>query len=214
GTFQVVPGGYRDAIERVAALWQERREANRDRAGFIVTVSAPTNAAAHDISTAVRARRRAAGEICDDAITIAATDGQGERSYSLALAKGDRVRLFKRINATLVETGRSSNIGQNGTVLEVAGLIDDGMILRSAGGKIGFVPWDRLRDDSGRVQLAYGDALTTHTAQGSTVTEHIHAMPTGSRLVTALAPMSAISLFDGWLSAVFDGLPATASDAP
>jgi hypothetical protein len=35
------------------------------------------------------------------------------------------------------------------------------------------------------VQLAYGDALTTHTAQGSTVTEHIHAMPSGSRLVTA-----------------------------
>ncbi|WP_298264663.1 MobF family relaxase [Acidocella sp.] len=32
---------------------------------------------------------------------------------------------------------------------------------------------------------AYGDALTTHTAQGSTVTEHIHAMPSGSRLVTA-----------------------------
>jgi len=35
------------------------------------------------------------------------------------------------------------------------------------------------------LQLAYGDALTTNTAQGSTVTEHIHAMPSGTRLVTA-----------------------------
>jgi hypothetical protein len=34
-------------------------------------------------------------------------------------------------------------------------------------------------------QLAYGDALTTYTSQGSNVTEHIHAMPSGSRLVTA-----------------------------
>ena len=47
------------------------------------------------------------------------------------------------------------------------------------------MPWERFHDESGRVQLAYGDALTTHTAQGSTVTEHIHAMPSGSRLVTA-----------------------------
>jgi len=185
GTFHVVPGGYREAIEKVAALWQERREANRERNGFTVTVSAPTNAEAHDISMAIRAERRAAGEIGDDKVALAATDGQGERSYSMALAEGDRVRLFRRVNATFVETGRSSNIGRNGTVLEVAGIRDDGLMLRSAGGKVGFVPWDRLRDDGGRVQLAYGDALTTYSGQGSSVTEHIHAMPSGSRLVTA-----------------------------
>jgi hypothetical protein len=33
--------------------------------------------------------------------------------------------------------------------------------------------------------LAYGDALTTNTAQGTTVTEHIHAMPGGTKLVSA-----------------------------
>jgi len=38
---------------------------------------------------------------------------------------------------------------------------------------------------SGRILLAYGDALTTNTAQGTTVTEHIHAIPAGSRLVSA-----------------------------
>jgi TrwC relaxase/AAA domain len=185
GTFHIVPGGYREAIERVAALWQERREANRERPGFTVTVSAPTNAEAHDISMAIRAQRRAAGEIGDDKIALVATDGQSERSYSLALAKGDRVRLFKRVNATFAATGRSYSIGRNGTVLEVASIRDDGLTLRSADRKVGFVPWDRLRDDGGRVQLAYGDALTTYTGQGSNVTEHIHAMPSGSRLVTA-----------------------------
>ena len=48
------------------------------------------------------------------------------------------------------------------------------------------VTWDTLRDEtSGRVQLAYGDALTTNTAQGTTVTEHIHAIPGGTKLVSA-----------------------------
>ncbi len=185
GTFQVVVGGYREAIEQVATLWQERREANRSRPDFTITVSAPTNAEAHDISVAIRDRRRAAGEVGPDRITIAATDAQGERSYALPLAEGDRVRLFKRINATFSDTGWSSNIGQNGTVLEVVRIQEDGLCLQTNSGKEGFVPWDRLRDDAGRVQLAYGDALTTHTAQGSTVSEHIHAMPSGSRLVTA-----------------------------
>jgi hypothetical protein len=185
GTFQAIPGSYREVIEKVALLWQERREANRDRPDFTVTVSAPTNAEAHDISLAIRAHRRAAGEISVDKMTIAATDGQGDRSYSMALAEGDRVRLFRRMNATFVETGHSGNIGQNGTVLEVARVQQDGLTLRTKAGKEGFVPWARFRDENGRVQLAYGDALTTHTAQGSTVTEHIHAMPSGSRLVTA-----------------------------
>lgn len=185
GTFQAAPGGYREAVDRVAALWQERREANRDRPDYTITVSAPTNAEAHDISVAIRARRQAAREIGADEITIAATDGQGERSYDLALAKGDRVRLFKRINATFAETGRSSNIGHNGSVLDVAGFGNAGVLLRSPGGKTGLVQWERLRDARGRVQLAYGEALTTHTAQGSSVTEHIHAMPAGSRQVTA-----------------------------
>jgi hypothetical protein len=185
GTFRAIPGSYREVIDEVAMLWQERREANRDRPDCTVTVSAPTNAEAHDISLAIRAHRRAAGEIGVDKMTIAATDGQGERNYSLDLAEGDRVRLFRRMNATFAETGHSGNIGQNGTILEVARVQQDGLTLRTKAGKEGFVPWERFHDETGRVQLAYGDALTTHTAQGSTVTEHIHAMPSGSRLVTA-----------------------------
>ncbi|MGC8537068.1 MAG: hypothetical protein ACP5QR_16350, partial [Rhizomicrobium sp.] len=53
-------------------------------------------------------------------------------------------------------------------------------------GREGAVTWDTLRGEAGgRVQLAYGDALTTNTAQGTTVTEHIHAMPAGTKLVSA-----------------------------
>jgi hypothetical protein len=184
GTLQVVAGGYREAVERVAALWQERREANQARPGFAVTVSAPTNAEAHDVSMAIRARRRASGEIGEDKTTLAATDGQGERRYNLGLAEGDRVRLFDKVNAAFTN-GTHGNIGRNGSVLDVVKIQDSGLVLRNRNGKEGFVPWDRLQDEAGRFRLASGEALTTYTAQGSTVTEHIHAMPTGSRLVTA-----------------------------
>ena len=186
GTLKVINGGYRETVDGIARLWEERRDANRDRPNFSISVSAPTNQEAHDISIAIRGRRKAAGEIGPDRRVLIATDGEGARAYTMPIAEGDRVRLFRRINATFTETGTSSNIGQNGSILEVAAVTDAGLSLRSAAGKIGFVPWERLRDKTtGRVQLAYGDALTTNTAQGSTVTEHIHAMPSGSRLVSA-----------------------------
>jgi TrwC relaxase/AAA domain len=185
GTFRVIPGGYREAIEGIADLWQERREANKDRETFTVTVSSPTNAEAHDISMAIRERRRAAGELGADRTIVGASDGTGERQYSLPLAEGDRVRLFDRVTATFGATGTHGNIGRNGSVLEVAAVQDNGLVLRTRAGREGFVPWESLHDANGRVRLAYGDALTTHTSQGSTVSEHIHAMPSGSRMVTA-----------------------------
>src|ERR1019366_4445274 len=46
--------------------------------------------------------------------------------------------------------------------------------------------WDSLKDEAtGRIQLAYGDVLTTNTSQGATVSEHIFAVPGGSRQVNA-----------------------------
>jgi hypothetical protein len=87
-------------------------------------------------------RSATAGELGADRIVVAATDGTGERSYSLPLAEGDKVRLFNRVNATFADTGRSSNIGQ----LEVRQILDDGLVMRSQSGKEGFVPWETLRD--------------------------------------------------------------------
>ena len=88
GTLRIVPGGYEEAVEHVAALWRQRREANRERPGFTISVSAPSNAEAHDISLAIRQCRRSMGEIGADKITVSATDGVGERGYELALAVG------------------------------------------------------------------------------------------------------------------------------
>lgn len=185
GTLEIVSGGYSEAITRTAELWQQRREANAARPEFKISISAPTNHDAHEISVAIRDRRRALGEIGTDKITIKATDASG-RNYDLALAEGDRVRLFRRTNARFEVRGTDGNIGHNGTVLEVTAIAEDGVTLRNAAGKEGLVVWSRLRTGaSDRVQLDYGDALTTNTAQGSTVTEHIHAMPAGSHLVSA-----------------------------
>lgn len=185
GTLEIVPGGYSEAVTRTAELWQQRLEANAARPNFKISISAPTNHDAHEISVAIRERRRALGEIGVDKITIKATDASG-RTYDLALAEGDRVRLFRRTNARFEVRGTDGNIGHNGTVLEVTAIAEDGVTLRNAAGKEGLVVWSRLRTGaSDRVQLDYGDALTTNTAQGSTVTEHIHAMPAGSHLVSA-----------------------------
>jgi hypothetical protein len=71
-------------------------------------------------------------------------------------------------------------------LLDVVALESGGLVLRNPAGREGFVAWGSLRDEAGdRVLLAYGDALTTNTAQGTTVTEHIHAVPAGTRLVSA-----------------------------
>ncbi len=185
GTLEIVPGGYTEAVARVAALWQQRRGANVDRPDFKISISAPTNHDAHEISKAIRNRRRALGEIGPDKKVVKATDISG-RTYDLALAEGDRVRLFKRVNGTFAATKSEGNIGHNGTVLDIAGVHKNGLMFRTAAGREGLVAWTSLTEHvSGRLQLDYGDALTTNTAQGSTVTEHIHAMPAGSHLVSA-----------------------------
>jgi hypothetical protein len=188
GTLRMTPGGYEDAVQSVVDLWQQRREANTGRERFSISVSAPTNHDAHQISIAIRDKRRALGEVGADRITVPAASGAGTggRTYDLPLAEGDRVRLFERTNARFLDTGKGGNIGRNGTVLEVAAVKTEGLVLRTREGREGLVKWDSLRDEtSGRINLAYGDVLTTNTSQGATVSEHIFAVPRGSRQVNA-----------------------------
>jgi hypothetical protein len=188
GTLKLVAGEYEHAAQAVIDLWVERRAANADRRDYSLSISAPTNHDAHVLSAALREQRRKLGEIGPDQLTIKAaiTSGPAAETYDIPLAVGDRVRLFKRTNATYPETGTVGAIGRNGTVLTVADIVEAGLVLRTAAGREGLVAWSSLKDDrDGRMRLAYGDVLTTNTSQGSTVTEHIFAMPAGSKHVTA-----------------------------
>ena len=188
GTLRATPGGYEEAVQSVVDLWQQRRAANAGRERFSISVSAPTNHDAHQISIAIRDKRRALGEIGADRITVPATSGRGPdaRTYDLPLAEGDRVRLIERTNARFLDTNKGGNIGRNGTVLEIAAVKAEGLVLRTKEGREGLVKWDSLKSGAtGRVKLAYGDVLTTNTSQGATVTEHIFAIPGGSRQVNA-----------------------------
>ncbi len=179
----LVSGGHRHAVEAVADLWEARQRENAGREGYTLTVSAPTNADARAISSAIRTRRRKAGEVGADQVTIKAAD-QNRAEYDLPLAVGDRVRLFARTQASF--GGRGGNLGNNGSVVQVERIEADGLQLRNAKGKgnSGFVKWDNLRDPaSGRVRLTYGDVITIDAIQSATSTEHINAMPSGSEAV-------------------------------
>lgn len=188
-TVELAPGGYRAAIERVADLYAERRRAAHNQGpDYRITISAPTNVDAREISRAVRERRREMGEVGADQVDLAATDGRGN-GYTLALAGGDNVRLFERTRAVFTdERGRrkSANIGDNGSVLRVEAVLPaEGLILRGESGKTGFVSWEALheRGGTGRLLLGYGDCLTIDSSQGITSDEHINALPAGSRAV-------------------------------
>ncbi len=141
GTAEMVPGGYNEAVARVARLYAERTR----ETGAAPTVSAPTNADAHRISLAIRDERRAMGQVGPDEKRIQVVDPDG-RVADMALAKGDRVRLFKSTGARFADGGGGS-IGRNGSVLEVVALDDRGMTARSAKtGREGWVAWESLAD--------------------------------------------------------------------
>jgi conjugative relaxase-like TrwC/TraI family protein len=181
GTAEMPAGGYHEVIKRVATLYRERVEAT----GKAPTISAPTNVDAHLISEAVRKERRTLGTLGQDVRTIRATDG--DRNYAMALAVGDRVRLFKSVGSSA-----GGSIGRNGSVMEVLAVTRDALTLRNTGTqRVGDVPWDKFGGGSGRVLLAYGDCQTIHTSQGSTTNEHIFALPNGAQAVNGKLGYSA-----------------------
>ncbi|MGH7116626.1 MAG: ATP-dependent DNA helicase [Stellaceae bacterium] len=192
GTAELVAGGRQATVQRVARLWCERLEANRADRGFTLTVSAPTNADAREIGTAIRAERRRVGEIGEDAKILDATDRNGD-TYRLPLAVGDRVRLYDRVHDARVP-GRKTVLASNGEVVEIRALIDQGMIVRNDAGIEGLVAWRKIqaRPDA-PVRLSYGYAMTVDTAQGSTATEHIHALPAGSHAIHGFKAYTAAS---------------------
>jgi hypothetical protein len=192
--YEMVPGGRVRVIARVAALYTARLRETGEAPG----INAPTNQDAHDISAAVRVERRKLGQLGADIRTVPATDG--ERDYPLALAAGDRVRLFRSTPASF-GAGKGGSIGRNGSVVEVVDADDRGLTVRAKSGRVGRIAWDELQVASGRVRLAYGDALTIHTAQGSSRREQISAFPDGTEKVLGQAAHSAMTrhYLTGWM---------------
>jgi conjugative relaxase-like TrwC/TraI family protein len=184
GTAIMAYGGYDGVVERVARLYAERLTTT----GEAPTISAPTNHDAHRIGETVRDERRKMGLLGPDLRTIRATDG--ERDYTMRLAAGDRVRLFRSTGAKYGQ-GRGGAIGRNGSMLEVVDVDDSGITLRTRQGRVGTVRWQDMAKQHGRVQLAYGYAMTIHTAQGTTTHEHISALPAGSQAIDGLLGYSA-----------------------
>lgn len=180
-TAEIVPGGHAETIERAAALWQERRAANADRPRYTVTISTPSNEDARAIGEAIRARLQASGELGGNRKTLAGIDPNTGTNYAMPVAIGERVRLFARTNAAMAD-GSKGAIGDNGSILTIAGFKRDGVLLRNDKGTEGVVKWETLADKkTGRMRLTYGYAQTTNTAQGDTTTEHIFVTPGGSK---------------------------------
>jgi hypothetical protein len=167
GTAEMAFGGYDGVVARVAKLYRERLEAT----GTAPTISAPTNADAQRIGEAVRAQRREVGLLGADTWSVRATDG--ERDFTLRLAAGDRVRLFR---STRAKSGPGRGIGRNGSVLEVVAADERGITLRSKQSKVGTVDWGDLPTKRGRVPR-----------------EHISAMPLGSGSIDGLKGYSALT---------------------
>lgn len=191
GTVELVAGGRQEVIDRAAEAFMAAVMRNHNNPAYKVTVSAPSNLDALDISTAIRGLRKAAGQIGEDLAVVPAMDGAGNR-FDMALAKGDRIRLFSRTWGLFTDAQgrqRNSHIGNNGTVLRIRDVVDEGqgkqrregLIVETPNGKVGFIPWAKLRQEgTDRVKLAYGDCLTIDSSQGITSDEHINAMPNGS----------------------------------
>lgn len=184
GTALLVGGDHDQVVGQIADLYIQRRD-HLQAAGsrYGVTVSVPTNEDAADVSRAIRERLKARGQIGTDEVIYKAIDQRGE-AYTLPVAIGDRVRLYRRTWASI--DGRGGYIGDNGSVVDVLGRTDSGLLLRDKDGRVGEVEWRRLSDDkTGRLLLGFGHAVTIDAAQGMTSGEHIAAYPRGSAGVTA-----------------------------
>jgi len=190
GRARLVPGGYHEAVEGVADLWEARHEAHRGDPAYRLAVVADLPGSARDIAQAIRRRRQRLGLLGPDQVCIDVANGAGE-NCELRLAPGDRVRLGCHVNADCAD-GQRGIIGRDGSVVEIVLIKAAGVTVRNRQGRTGRVGWQRLRDPrSGRYLLAHADALAIGDVRDWSVgTECILALPAGSgqrRLPEALA---------------------------
>ena len=118
------------------------------------------------------------------AAVIEATDQNGAH-YQLPISYGDTVRLFNRTWATFDDC-KKRPIGWNGSVVQVVSFDNGGLRAKAQDGREGYIKWDDIRDeDSGRIRLTYGYALSLDARQGDTAKEHITALASGSAPIDA-----------------------------
>ena len=196
GHAMLVGGDREQVVAEIADLYIARRDillGSGSKRG--ITVSAPTNDDAAEISQAIRERLKARGEISGRERVYAAVDQRGQ-AYDLAIATGDRVRLFRRTWGSI--DGRDQQAGNNGDVVTVLAQDADHLTVRTKDGQVAAIQWRRLSDmDSNRVLLGLGHALTIDAAQGLTSDEHINALPRGTAGVTAFTSYVAESRAKG-----------------
>ena len=184
GTARLVGGDRDQVVSAIADLYLERRDAlAASGAKRGVTVTAPTNDDAAEISQAIRRRLKERGEIGGDEAVYRAIDQRGQ-TYDLAIATGDKLRLFRRTWGTAGD--EKVQVGNNGDVVEVLGRTSEGLRVGNKDGRVAEVEWRRMSDEStNRLMLGFGHALTIDSAQGITSDEHINALPRGTSGVTA-----------------------------
>lgn len=183
GDAMMVGGDRGQVVAQIADHYISRRDilfsAGR---GKTITVSAPTNDDVAEIGAAIRERLKARGEIAQNEQVFQAIDQTGQ-TYDLALAAGDRVRLFRKTWGTVA--GEAKQVGNNGNVVTVVAELADGLRIRTQDGEIADVKWQKLMDDkTKRLFLGHGHAITIDSAQGITSDEHINALPRGTSGVT------------------------------
>lgn len=183
GDAMMVGGDRGQVVAQIADHYISRRDILFSAGpGRTITVSAPTNDDVAEIGAAIRERLKARGEIAQNERVYQAIDQTGQ-TYDLALAAGDRVRLFRKTWGTV--GGEAKQVGNNGNVVTVLAVLADGLRIRTQDGEVADVKWQKLMDDkTNRLLLGHGHAITIDSAQGITSDEHINALPRDTGGVT------------------------------
>ena len=189
-------GGDREqVVARIADLYIERRDVLRatgSKRG--ISISAPTNDDAAEISQAVRRaaegagrdRRRRGGLQGDRPARADLRPGRSPPATGCGCSDAPGAR----------STARPARSATTATSWRCSARAATGCALRTKDGRIAEVEWRRLADDAtGRLLLGFGHALTIDAAQGITSDEHINALPRGTsgghRLSPATSPKAA-----------------------
>ncbi|WP_147385775.1 ATP-dependent DNA helicase [Oleomonas cavernae] len=160
------------AADSAVDLWASFQAADEE-----VLILARTHAELRAITDRIRKKLRDSGQIVGEDAIILAADRQGNL-FDLPIARGDQVRIGKRVRKKGLINGSGGTIQEISTtqdgVVEIKLLVD---------GRIVSVTSEELRDpESGGLKIRHGYASTTHAAQGVTVKNTIvvaGTVPTG-----------------------------------